>query len=65
MKKAGYPDTDIHKRMHEMFMEDLTGKLKEERSGAIVLNTEVMKILTGWLQNHIKVEDRKYKDFMG
>ena len=64
MKKIGYPEIAMHSSMHNAFMNDLLNKLQQERQGGLVLNTEIMKILTGWLVSHIKVEDRKYKEFV-
>lgn len=63
LNEIGYPEINKHKNIHVSFMEELINKLQQERGGGLVLNTEVMKILTGWLENHIRVEDRKYKDF--
>ena len=64
MKKIGYPEIAMHSSMHNAFMKDLVNKMQQERGGGLVLNTEVMKILTGWLLSHIMVEDRKYKEFV-
>lgn len=63
LKKIGYPELVIHRSMHNAFMRDLINKLQQERGGGLVLNTEVMKVLTGWLQSHIQVEDRKYSEY--
>ena len=63
MQKAGYPDSVVHKSLHNVFMANLMTKLQQERGGGLVLNTEIMKILTGWLQSHIQAEDRKYCEF--
>ena len=63
MRKIGYPHSADHKNMHNAFMQNLMNKLQQERGGGLVLNTEIMKVLTGWLQSHIQEEDKKYCEF--
>ncbi|MBU0482512.1 MAG: bacteriohemerythrin [Proteobacteria bacterium] len=63
LKKIGYPELAMHRSMHNAFMKDLINKLQQERGGGLILNTEIMKVLTGWLQSHIQIEDRKYSRF--
>ena len=60
LKKINYPDLKKHHYQHEYFTKNLLGKLQEERAGGLVLSTEVMKMLMGWLQDHILEEDIKY-----
>lgn len=60
LKKINYPDLKKHHYQHEFFTKNLVAKLQEERAGGLVMNTEVMRILMNWLQEHIQEEDMKY-----
>lgn len=63
-QKYGYPEQRQHKAEHD----DLTKKAVDLQnkfdSGGIVLNTEVMNFLKGWLNNHILTIDMKYGPFL-
>ncbi len=61
LQKINYADLKKHRYQHEFFKKNLLGKLQEERAGKLVLNTEVMKMLVHWLQDHILQEDMKYR----
>ncbi len=58
--KINYPDIEEHIEKHR----ELSGKIKQYRDdiseGRLILNTELMRVLQGWLQDHILVEDMKY-----
>ena len=60
MKKTNYPDLKKHHYQHEFFTKNIVKKLQEERAGGLVMNTEVMKLMINWLQDHILHEDMKY-----
>ena len=60
MKKVNYPDLKKHRYQHEFFNMNLVAKFQEERAGGLVMNTELMKMLMSWLQEHILEEDMKY-----
>lgn len=59
----GYPDADSHKKEHS----DFTKKVAEFKdgfdAGKLGLSIKVMNFLSNWLQNHIKVVDKKYGPF--
>lgn len=63
LQRIGYPGLDQHRLQHRYFLDTVLGKLQEEQSGGLVLNTEVMRLLTVWLRDHILTEDRKYMLF--
>jgi len=63
LREKGYPDLNSHKSVHRNFMVTLRDKLEEDRSGGMVLNREVMLMLTNWLQDHILNEDMRYSLF--
>ncbi|MFZ5761204.1 MAG: bacteriohemerythrin [Thermodesulfobacteriota bacterium] len=60
MERIGYTDLPHHKREHEMFLEKIRGIIRETEEGHLVLNTQIMKILTSWLTEHIQGSDKKY-----
>lgn len=58
-----YPDLAGHKMIHEKFYVQIKGLLCDVKEGRTVLNSEIMKTMTNWLQNHILQEDLKYSRF--
>ena len=63
MKKINYPEYKKHCYMHQFFRDRILDKLNEERSGGLVLNREVMSMLTEWLREHILNEDSRIGQF--
>jgi hemerythrin-like metal-binding protein len=63
MQKIGYPGLPSHKTLHEQFYLRITTLHSDIQAGKLVLNTEIMKTLTHWLQEHILNEDMKYSRF--
>lgn len=59
MRKIKYPGLPEHKVIHEKFMARIVRYRKDFESGNMVLNSDIMKILTNWLQDHILNEDKK------
>jgi hemerythrin len=61
--KFEYAETDVHKKEHS----DFTQKVAEFRdkfdAGKLALSITIMDFLSSWLQNHIKVVDKKYGPF--
>lgn len=61
--KFGYPDANSHKKEHS----DFTNKVADFKDGfdkgKLGLSIEIMNFLSFWLQNHIKVVDKKYGPF--
>ncbi len=63
MKKINYPSFHEHRRMHDAFKNEIFNLQNEFLSGDVVMRSQVMSRLQGWLRDHILVEDRKYADF--
>ncbi len=59
MEKAEYPFLDPHKRVHQLFVERVSSFVERHHNGEDVTE-EVHYMLTKWLFNHIKNEDRDY-----
>ena len=60
MQKNSFVDYPAHKAMHDDFVARIDKLYQDEMAGEMVLNTQVMKMLVSWLQNHILSEDKKY-----
>ncbi|MBU0688061.1 MAG: bacteriohemerythrin [Gammaproteobacteria bacterium] len=58
-EKAGYQYLKGHQRIHELFMKKVAAIRERARNGEDVA-PELLKLLQGWLVNHIKGEDRDY-----
>lgn len=61
LEKAGYPLLEQHCREHDRFRRQIENALLAEREGHRLLNSEVMSLLTSWLQEHIMGSDMLYK----
>jgi hemerythrin len=59
----GYPDANSHKEEHMDFTKNVSDFKEGFTAGKIGLSMEVMDFLTNWLQNHIKIVDKKYGPF--
>lgn len=59
MEKAGYPFLDPHKRVHGLFVERVGAFVERHNQGEDVAE-DLLYMLTKWLFNHIKSEDRDY-----
>lgn len=64
LRSVNYPDFAAHKQIHDIFYVQTKGLYNDVKSGEKVLNTEIMKALTNWLQSHILQEDMKYCRFV-
>ena len=64
LEKNGYPKIADHLKLHNSYIEMLLKKVQEGQDGELMLNRDVMVMLINWLQNHILVEDMKYKYFL-
>ena len=59
-----YPDSANHKSEHNAFVKRITDFQEKFNKGTMGLSVEIMKFLSDWLTNHIKVSDRKYCPFL-
>jgi hemerythrin len=60
----GYPDKDRHRQEHKGFTRKVAAFKDEFEAGKRMLSMEIMMFLSDWLQNHIKVVDKKYAPFL-
>ena len=62
--KTEYPEKEQHKKQHRDFIE----KIEEFKNKLIIgdssLSFDIMLFLQKWLQNHILISDKEYKDFI-
>lgn len=63
MLAINYPEYAGHKKIHDKFYVHIKGLHSDVKEGIKVLNSEIMKTLTNWLQTHILEEDMKYRRF--
>lgn len=64
MEEIGYPDFAEHKALHKNFLENIIELFdKHTSSEAILLNTQLMKILKNWLVQHILEEDSRIQAY--
>jgi hemerythrin len=65
LEEAGYRFLEQHRYEHELFRERLDELIRAEQKGQTLLNSEVMNMMTNWLQNHILQSDMDYKELLG
>lgn len=63
MRNIDYPELVQHHRKHKDFDTQVYTLFRDIQDGGVVLNTEIIRIVKGWLLNHILVEDKKYALF--
>lgn len=61
MSDAGYPLTNPHKKVHELFIRRISDMSQRFKNGEHV-GQELHGVLARWLITHIKREDRHYVD---
>ena len=64
LETIAYPDRRQHSSLHHSFEGIIEGYLDDIKNGTILLNSEIMKLLKSWLENHILNEDMKYSGFV-
>jgi len=64
MEAMGYPRLEVHRRIHQRFI-DTTGKLnwQYQRGLRRHLTEELLEFLSTWLIDHIMKEDQRYQRF--
>ena len=61
--RFGYPEANSHKREHFAFVRKASEFKYGFAKGKISLAIEIKNFLGDWIQNHIKVTDKKYSKF--
>ena len=57
MTRIGYPEAGEHRRQHQMFISRLDALSETYRKGAEIRGIDVVGLLGGWWQTHIKGAD--------
>ncbi len=60
MAGIGYSNLASHKNEHDEFLKKIRQYVRDEAQGKIILNTDIMKMLKGWLVNHILQCDKLF-----
>ncbi|MDX1341439.1 MAG: bacteriohemerythrin [Reinekea sp.] len=61
MEEAGYPFTNAHKKVHQLFAKRVVSFQQRAKVGENITE-ELMHVLKAWLVNHIKRDDHDYSD---
>lgn len=64
--QSRYPEYQNHKQMHESFKKSVqeVSKKLEEQGPTVALVGEINSLVSGWLINHIKREDKKLATYL-
>lgn len=60
MRKIDYPGVFDHHRLHSDFDDLIYTYYRKAIDGELVLNSEILSMLKGWILYHILEEDKKY-----
>lgn len=61
MEEMGYTELAEHRQIHDFFKMKLKRIKDDYDNGVKQLNSEVIKMISNWLMDHILKEDQKYK----
>lgn len=64
MRQLGYPGLDDHRRVHEILLTGLNGKIREARFADLHVD-EIVRFLFMWFAGHTVDDDRNIADWMG
>ena len=64
MNLSDYPDAAIHWRLHKDFGNLLHDKLRKFKEGDDILSSELLSLITKWLEKHILGLDRGLSKFI-
>ena len=60
----GYPETDVHKRQHNEFENQVSAFEADFQADRQGLSQDILQFLKDWLVGHIKGSDKKYSTFL-
>ncbi len=63
MEEAGYPFTNAHKKVHQLFAKRVLSFQQRAKVGENITD-ELMHVLKAWLVNHIKRDDHDYSELV-
>jgi len=61
--KYNYPDSESHKKEHQLFVEKVKDVQKGFTENRLMISIDTMDFLKDWLTNHIQGTDKKYSAF--
>ncbi len=65
MRSINFPDYDHHKKLHDEFKEQICAWCEEKSDiGVVILNSQLLKLMRNWFDEHIKNEDRKIREYI-
>jgi hemerythrin-like metal-binding protein len=64
MREHAYPDTEVHKALHEDLMARILDFQKRLAANQPCLTIELLTFLRNWFQYHISDEDQKYASYV-
>lgn len=59
-RSTNYPDFEAHKLQHELFVKKVNELKNLFEKGDSKVSTDLIRFLSEWLINHIKVSDKAY-----
>lgn len=62
--RYGYPESAVHKQTHSDFVGKVGEFKKSLAANQTGLSVNVLMFLSDWLQNHIRIVDKKYSPFL-
>jgi hemerythrin len=63
MRAMNFPDLEEHRREHQIFVATVNEYREELTTVHAVRTTQVMKIMTDWLHDHLLTKDQKYAEY--
>ena len=63
MKTMNFPHIVEHKRLHKDFDTQIYELNRDIREGRAVLNTQLIKMMKNWIEDHILNSDKKYIEY--
>jgi hemerythrin len=65
MRSIGFPDLESHRKAHQAFVAKVLEYREELMTVYGVQGSQVIKLMTDWLGDHILIWDKKYAEFAG
>jgi hemerythrin-like metal-binding protein len=64
LDKFNYPKLEEHKKEHRKFVLKTVKFCKDVLDGKSTVTEEMISFLSGWILNHISVDDQDYKSYI-
>jgi hemerythrin len=64
MQKIRFPNSETHKKEHDIFLQKLVAMHREYLGGKRSLSLEMLGFITNWLTTHILVSDAETGRFL-